>query len=85
MHAERERNRRPVKSVSRQFILSLAVLGLLAIPAFAQDIEPDPGGGPGDPPRDTPGLAPFVLTGMATAGYFGLQALKRTRFLRKQK
>ncbi len=72
-------------TILRKFILPLALLGLLAVPAFAQDPGPDPGGGPGDPPRDTPGLAPYILTGMATAGYFGIQTLKRTHLLRKQK
>ena len=68
---------------SRKILLTLAALVLLALPGHAQ-----PGGGPGDgdpgdPPRDTPGLDPVILTGLASAGYVGYQTLKAGAFRKR--
>lgn len=68
----------------RKLMLTLALTGLFVLPAAAQEGGPG-GGGPGDPPRDTPGLAPYVLTALATGGYVGYQALKQAATMRKQK
>lgn len=53
----------------------LLIVGLGAINAsFAQ---PGQGGGPPDPPRDTPGLDPFTLAAVAGAGYAGYRAFRQ--------